>query len=140
MQRGGFSGKFISATLAVALCASSTMATAAAAPMVRPISPLVAVSVYGTQASAQAVCANGASAAAAAGAAAAAQGQAGCVLPAVDAAAPPPVVEGVPPPPPGGDFGINWVLAGLGALILLGAIIAATSEDEDETGEPLSPV
>ncbi len=132
MQLGGLSTKFAGTALAIALCASPVTAAAASVP-VRSVNPLVAVSVYGTQASAQAVCTNTANSAAAVGAAAVAQGQAGCVLPAVDAAAPPPISEGPAPPlPPSGDFGINWILAGLGALILVGAILAATADDDDD--------
>ena len=139
MQLGGLSTKFTGAALAITLCASQASVAAAAVPS-QSVNPLVAVSVYGTQASAQAVCTNTANSAAAAGAVAAAQGQAGCVLPAVDTAPPPPVSEGPPPPPPpSGDFGINWLLAGLGGLILLGAIIAATQDDDDD-GRLIVPI
>ena len=68
-----FRGKpLIGAAAAIALCVSPTVATAATNVTITPvqsISPLVAVSVFGTQASAQEVCANAAGAAAAAGAA-----------------------------------------------------------------------
>ena len=124
--------KFFCTALAMALCASPTMAAVSAVP-VQAVSPLVAVSVFGTQASAQAVCTNSASAAAATGAAAVAQGQTGCVLPAVDTAPPPPVTQGpLAPLPPTSDFGISWLLAGLGGLILIGAILAATADDDDD--------
>ena len=89
----GLSTKFTGAALALALCASQT--SAAAAVPIQSVNPLVAVSVYGTQASAQAACSSAATAAA--GAAATAQGQAGCVLPATDA--PPPVADAAPLPP-----------------------------------------
>ena len=126
MQRIGFSAKIFGTALGIALCASPTMAAASAIP-VQPVSPLIAVSVYGPQASAQAVCTAGTAAAAAA-----AQGQTGCVLPAVDTA-PPPVTEGpLQPLPPTGNFGINWLLAGLGGLILVGALLAATADDDDD--------
>ena len=119
-----------------ALCVSPTMA-AAAATGVQPVSPLTAISVFGTQASAQAVCSP---AVAAAGAAVAAQGQPGCVLPATDAA--PPVGQSVPPPPPppSGDFGINWLLAGLGGLAFI-AGVATLFDDGDDNDEvvPISP-
>jgi hypothetical protein len=113
-------------TAAFALCATPAMA---ATSSIQPISPLIAVSVYGTQASAQTICAQGAAAAAAA--AAAAQGQSGCVLPATDV--PPPVASGpVPPPLPTGNFGINWLLAGLGALALIGGLSTLFDDDDDE--------
>jgi len=119
-----------------ALCVSPTMA-AAATTGAQPISPLSAVSVFGTQASAQAVCTP---AVAAAGAAVAAQGQPGCVLPATDAA--PPVGQAAPPPPlpPSGDFGINWLLAGLGALALIAGVATLFIDDDDDgVNVPISP-
>jgi hypothetical protein len=131
--------KLASAAAGLALIVTPTMTAAAPTSAIQPINPLVAVSLFGTQASAQTVCSAGASAAAAAGAAAAAQGQAGCVLPARDA--PPPVSEvgpPPPPPPPGGDFGINWILLGLGALALLGGL-STLFDDDDDDDEALSP-
>ena len=129
--------KLLYAAVSIAICTSPVTAVAASSS-VQTVQPLIAVSVYGTQASAQAVCTNMASSAATAGAAAAAQGQTGCVLPAVDRA-PPPVTEApVAPLPPTGNFGVNWLLAGLGALILVGAILAATSDDDDD-GRTISP-
>jgi hypothetical protein len=120
------------AVAALALCASPTMAAAATSAPVQSVSPLIAVSVFGTQASAQTVCAEGASAAATAGAAAAAQGQAGCVLPATEAAPPPAAAQYVPPPPSGGNFGINWLLAGLGALALIAGLSTLFDDDDDD--------
>ncbi len=129
--------KLIGSAAALALGVSPTIATAATTTAIHPVSPLIAVSVFGTQASAQTVCTSGASAATAAGSAAA-QGQPGCVLPATDA--PPPVATGAPPPPPPptGDFGINWILAGLGALALLGGIITLFNDDDNDN-EAISP-
>ena len=124
------------AAAAFALSVSPTMA-AAAATGTRSIDPLIAVSVFGTQASAQTVCTP---AIAAAGSAIAAQGQPGCVLPATDAA--PPVGQGAPPPqlPPSGDFGINWLLAGLGALALIAGIATLFDDDDaDDVSVPISP-
>lgn len=96
MQLGCISKKFAGVFTALALCTSSTGAIAASSAHTASISPLVALSALGSDASRVALC--GAAAVAAAGAAAAAQGAApGCVLPAVDAAAPPPVVEAPPP-------------------------------------------
>lgn len=141
MPGTGHSTKFFGSALALALCASPSMAAASMVP-VQSASPLVAVSAFGTQASAQAVCTNSASAAAAAGAAAIAQGQTGCVLPALDAAPPPAVTQGpLAPLPATADFGIDWFLAGLGGLILVGAILAATADDDDDGAEvPIIPI
>lgn len=127
--------KLAATAAAFALCVSPTMARAATAVPATPISPLIAISLYGTQASAQQVCGNAAGALAAAGAAAAAaQGQANCVLPVTDAP-PPRVVEqpvGPPPPPPGGaNYGINWLLAGLGLAALIGGLSTLFDDDDD---------
>jgi hypothetical protein len=126
---------FAGAAVALALCFSPTMATAATSAPVQSISPLVAVSVFGTQASAEAVC-NSATAAAAAGAAAVAQGQAGCVLPATDL--PPPVAQNAPPPIAQGvgGFGIAPVILGLLGIAALAALIASGNDDSDS---PVSP-
>jgi hypothetical protein len=126
---------FAGASVALALCLSPTMAAAATSAPVQSISPLIAVSVFGTQASAQEVC-NPATAAAAAGAAAVAQGQAGCVLPAVDVAPPPPVVQNVPPPPARGGFGIAPIILGLLGLAALAALIASGNNDNDSPSSP----
>jgi hypothetical protein len=132
-----FSGMktFAGAATALALCMSPTMATAATAAPIQSVNPLVAVSVFGTQASAQQVC-NPATAAAAAGAAVAAQGQAGCVLPATDAPPPPP--QALPPPPveTGGGFGISPIILGLLGLAALAALIASSGDDSDDSPEP----
>lgn len=129
--------KFANITAALALGVSSTMAASAPVGAMRTISPLTAVSLFGTQASAQTVCSQGASAAATAGAAAAAQAP-GCVLPAGEPV-PPPVPVGPPPPPPGGNFGINWLLAGLGALALIGGLLTLFDDDDDDDNVVLSP-
>ena len=127
---------FAGSAAALALCMSSTMASAAPLTGIQPISPLVAVSVFGTQASAQEVC-NSATAAAAAGAAAVAQGQAGCVLPATDPAAPPVVSEpGPPPPPASGGWGITPILLGLAGIAALALLIASSNDDSDSPASP----
>lgn len=128
---------FAGSAAAFALCMSPTMAAAATSAPAHSISPLVAVSVFGTQASAQEVC-NPAIGAAAAGAAAVAQGQAGCVLPATDAPPPPVVSEAPPPLPPtsGGGLGMTPILLGLLGLAALAALIASGNEDSDS---PVSP-
>jgi hypothetical protein len=118
---------------AFALCASPTMASAATSATIQPLNPLVAVSIFGTQASAQTVCTEAASSAAAAGAAVAAQGQAGCVLPAVDTPPPPPVVE---PVPHAGGFGISPVILGLLGIAALAALIIAGNDDSESPASP----
>lgn len=123
------------AAAALALCLSPTMASAATSSAIQPINPLIAVSVFGTQASAQTVCANTASAAAAAGAAAAAQAQENCVLPAVDTPPPPPPAA-VPPPPQVSGLGISPVLLGLLGIAALAALIAFSNDDSDSPESP----
>ena len=124
---------FIGTAAAIALCISPTVATAATAP-VTPINPLVAVSVFGTQASAQEVCGTAVGAAAAAGAAVAAQGQAGCVLPVSDA--PPPVANAGPAIVERSGIGITPIILGLLGLAALAALIASSNDDGDS---PISP-
>jgi hypothetical protein len=109
--------KLAGAAAALALCVTPTVAAAATTSAVQPVNPLVAVSVFGTPASAAAVF----------------QAQVpggGPVLPQVDT---PP-----PPPPPSGDFGINWILLGLGALAFLGGI--ATLFNDDGDGGRVGPI
>jgi hypothetical protein len=67
--------KLVGSAAALALCVSPTIAAAATPADVQPVNPLVAVSVFGTQASAQAVSSQVASTVATAEAAVAAQGQ-----------------------------------------------------------------
>jgi hypothetical protein len=129
--------KFAYVAASFALCVSPAMA-AATTTAGQPVSALTAISIFGTQASAQTVCS---ATVAAAGAAVAAQGQGGCVLPATDAAAP--IGQGVAPPPalPAGNFGINWLLAGLGALALIAGVATLFDDDDDDgVGVPISPV
>lgn len=127
------------ATLGLALCFSSTVASAAAVPAApMSISPFVALSAYGTMQSRSAVCAT------AVGAAAAVEGQpaAGCVLPVLDPVAPV-VVETAPPAvfipaaAPGFGFGIGALLAGLVALAGIAAVVLSKGDDDDRL--PLSP-
>lgn len=124
---GGFVG--------VALCVSSTVAGAAVTPP-PSISPLVALSAFGTQASSSAVCATALQGTTAI--AAAAQGPApapGCVLPVVDA--PVPVAQSAPPPPPvyaaveQPSFGLLPVLLGLAAIAGLAALLLADDDADD---------
>jgi hypothetical protein len=131
-----------SVCLGLALCFSSTVASAAtlpAAPM--SISPFVALSAYGTMQSRSAVCAT---AVGAAGAAAAVEGQpaAGCVLPVLDPVAPV-VVDTAPPvalapvAAPGFGFGVGAILAGLIALAGIAAVVLSSKDDDGSL--PISP-
>ena len=123
--------KCIGVAAAFALCATPTMA-AAPSTAIQSVNPLIAVSLYGTQAAAQAVCS----------AAQAAQGAAGCVLPATDAPQPPGQSALPPPPlpPSGGNFGINWLLLGLGSLALLAGLYTLFDDDDDDGAvAPISP-
>ena len=144
--RGSFR-KYTTAFVAISILAGSA---ASAAP--RTVDPLVALSVFGTSESRAAVCAAGAQAAAAAGAAMAAQaatGQAGCVLPVMDAAPPPVVTEAAPPPPPaavgpmamagGSSIGALPLLVGVAAIVGLAAIVLKHSDSDGEINLPISP-
>ena len=130
----------------MALCFSSTVASAASVPATRAplapsISPFVALSAYGTMQSREAVCAT---AVGAAGVAAAAEGQTpaqGCVLPVLDPAAPV-VVDTAPPPPvavaPAGfGLGMGALLAGLALVAGLAAVLLSGNDDDDRL--PISP-
>ena len=145
MRITSISRKFAGALAALALCTASTGAIAASSHQASSagVSPLVALSALGSDASRAALC--GASAVAAAGATAVAQGAAqGCVLPVMDpaVAAPPPLVETLPPPPVppppvapvGGGFGISpllLALAGIAAAVLLVVLLKDKDKDED---------
>jgi hypothetical protein len=124
---------FAGAAVTFALCGAPTMATAATA---QSMNPLIAVSVFGTQASAEAAC-NPAVASAAAGAAVAAQGQPGCVLPATDAPPPPlPEQAAVMPVSTGGGIGIAPIILGLLGIAALAALIASSNSDSDSPSSP----
>ena len=138
MHRRGISRKLAGMAAAIALCATPTIAHASTAASAQSISPLVALSVFGTQASAQAVCGTASTAAAGTAAATAAQTPPGCVLPAVDA--PPPPVGETPPISPAASprgFGISPILLGLIGIAALAALIAAGNDGGDN--EPESP-
>jgi hypothetical protein len=137
MQFSSFSKKLAGTAAVLALCANSTVAVAAStpAPSRASIDPLVALSVFASDASRAALCGAAASAAATAAIAGqAAQGAApGCVLPVLDApVAAPPVSEALPPPPvapppvaaTGGGFAISPLILGL--IGIAGAVAAAT--------------
>lgn len=107
----------------------------AAAATAQTMNPLVAVSVFGTQASAQTVC-DPSVAAAAAGAAVAAQGQPGCVLPATDAPPPLPEQSAVVPSSTSSGIGIAPIILGLLGIAALAALIASSNGDSDSPSSP----
>lgn len=121
---GGVSKKVT--TFGVALAVSTTPAFAAASAVPAPqISPMVALSIFGSQASAAALCGSSAAATTASAVATAQAPAGGCVLPVVDAPPPPvPVAEVAPLPAPHG-FGISPVLLGLAGIAILAALIAS---------------
>lgn len=129
---GGVSRKMTAIGVAFALCASPAFASASAVPTApAQISPMVALSIFGSQASAAALCGSAATSAAASSAATQAPG-AGCVLPVVDAPPPPlPVAEAAPLPPPPGGIGITPILLGLAGIAILAALIASSGNDND---------
>lgn len=119
-------------TFGAALSLVSGPAFASAAAPVRTISPMVALSIFGSQSSAAALC--GASTAVAAGAAASAQAPgAGCVLPVVDAPPPLPAAEPLPVAEPiaASGFGITPVLLGLAGIAILAALISGSNDGND---------
>lgn len=143
MRGTSISKKSVGTLAALALCTASTGAIASSsqqASQPAAISPLVALSALGSDASRAALC--GASAVAAAGATAVAQGVGpGCVLPILDTPPPPQVVETLPPPPVppppvapvGGGFGISpllLALAGIAAAVLLVTLLGNKDKDE----------
>ena len=119
-------------SVAVTLLASPALASASSASALpRPISPMVALSIFGSQASATALC--GSAATTAASAAATAQAPAGgCVLPVVDA---PPIVpvEAAPfvPAPVASSFGLTPILLGLAGIAILTALTFFKDNDND---------
>ena len=131
---GGVSKIVTSFGVAVALCASPALASASAARQPQTISPMVALSIFGSQASAAALCGSSATVTAA-GAAASAQAPAGgCVLPVVDAPPVVPIAEAppfVPAPVAASGFGIAPVLLGLAGIAILAALIYSQDNDND---------
>ena len=120
------------------LLLTTPAAAASTIPSAASISPWVAFSALGTQASGAALC--GSSVAAAASAAQAAPAQPGCVLPVVDAVPPPPVVTGppvaaLPPVVGGGGLGISPLLLGLGLLTVVGLLALAHGDDDEDDGQ-----
>ena len=126
----GVSRTVTSIGVAVALCASPALAAASTAAPAQSISPMVALSIFGSQASAAALCGSSASTTAASAAATAQTPAGGCVLPVVDA--PPPVAVAEPMPiPASSGFGIAPVLLGLAGIAILAALIISGNDDND---------
>ena len=129
---GGVPGKITAFCAAVALCAGPSFAsTSNAFAGQQQISPMVALSIFGSQASATALC--GAAATTTAYAAATAQAPVGgCVLPVVDAPPPIPVAEAAPiSPVPSPGVGITPILLGLAGIAILAALIASQNGGND---------
>ena len=132
---GGVSRVVTSFGVAVALCASPALASASAVVSQSPtISPMIALSIFGSQASAAALCGSSATTVAASAAATAQAPVGGCVLPVVDA---PPVIPAaeappfVPAPVAASGFGITPILLGLAGIAILAALILSQNNDND---------
>ena len=127
---GSVSRKVTAFGVALALSTSPAFAAASAVPA-QQISPMIALSIFGSQASAAALCGSSATAATASAAATAQAPAGGCVLPVVDAPPPlVPVAEVAPLPAPHG-FGISPILLGLAGIAILAALIASQHHDND---------
>ena len=132
---GGVSKIVTSFGVAFALCASPALASASAVASQPPtISPMIALSIFGSQASAAALCGSSATTVAASAAATAQAPVGGCVLPVVDA---PPVIPAaeappfVPAPVAASGFGITPILLGLAGIAILAALILSQNNDND---------
>lgn len=131
---GSVSKYVTSLGVAVALCASPAMASAATVSSQQPtISPMIALSIFGSQASAAALCGSSATTTAATAAAAAQAPGSGCVLPVVDAPPVVPAAEAAPPlvsaPVAATGLGIAPILLGLAGIAILAALIASQNND-----------
>ena len=137
---GGVSKKMISVGVALALVSGPALASASAVPTsTRTISPMVALSIFGSQASATALCGASATTVAASAAATAQTPAGGCVLPLVDAP-PVPGREPLPVAEPiaaSSGFGITPILLGLAGIAILAALIASQNNDNDND-QPVS--
>ena len=131
----GVSRKMIAVGVALALMSGPALATASSVPSsARTISPMVALSIFGSQASATALCGASASNVAASAAATAQAPGGGCVLPLVDAPPPVPVAETLPIAQPiaaAPGFGITPILLGLAGIAVLAAFIASSGNGND---------
>lgn len=126
---GSVSRKFTALSVAISLCSGPAFASAStAAPAPSQISPMVALSIFGSQASATALCGSAATAAAASSAAMTQAPAGGCVLPVVDAPPPVPIAEAAPLPPPAG-IGIAPILLALAGIAIFSALIFTGDKD-----------
>jgi hypothetical protein len=127
--------------VALALMSSPALASASAvAAPAQTISPMVALSIFGSQASATALCGTSSTTVAASAAASAQAPAGGCVLPLVDAPPPVPVAEPLPVAQPiaaSSGFGITPILLGLAGIAILAALIAGSS-DKNDNDPPVS--
>lgn len=136
---GGVSRKLTVIAVALSMTASPALASASAARSAPAptISPMIALSIFGSQASAAALCGSSATVVAGSAAATAQAPVGGCVLPVVDAPPPLPVVEAppfVPAPVAASGFGIAPILLGLAGIAILAALII--SQDNDNDNDP----
>lgn len=133
---GGVSGKMTAVGVALALMSNPALASAsAAAASTRSISPMVALSIFGSQASATALCGTSSATVAASVAASAQAPVGGCVLPVVDAPPPLSAAEALPVAEPivaaPSGFGIAPILLGLAGIAILAALIASSGDSND---------
>ena len=95
---------------------------------------MVALSIFGSQASATALCGASSTTVAASAAASAQAPAGGCVLPVVDAPPPVPAAEPLPAAQPiaaSSGIGITPILLGLAGIAILAALIASSGNDND---------
>ena len=127
--------KKITATgVAFAMCSTPALAAAATPMTSSQISPMVALSVFGSEASATALCGSAATSVAMSSVAAAQAPAGGCVLPVVDAPPPVPVAYSAPLPVPNG-IGIAPILLALAGIAIFSALIFTGDKDRP----PISP-
>ena len=135
---GGASKILTSFGVAVALCASPALASASAVASQSPtISPMIALSIFGSQASAAALCGSSATTMVGSAAVTAQAPVGGCVLPVVDAPPVVPIAEAPPfvaAPVAATGFGIAPILLGLAGIAILAALIY--SQDNDNDNDP----
>lgn len=139
MQCRSVTLKITAAVAAFSMSASPALASglSAGAGPVSTISPMVALSIFGSQASAAALCGSSATATAASAAVTAQAPVGGCVLPVVDAPPPIPVAEAAPLPVPASGIGITPILLGLAGIAILAALIA-TQNYHNDNNPPVS--
>ena len=132
----GVSRKMIAVGVTLALMSGPALASASAvfSSSPRTISPMVALSIFGSQASATALCGASATNVAASAAATAQAPGGGCVLPLVDAPPPVPIAESLPLAQPiaaSPGFGITPILLGLAGIAILAAFVASSGNGND---------